>query len=306
MLVTIRVKTKGGPGSGNWGHAGRKGQRGGSIPRDSGMSIASGSTWLERYETVKGKPHPYALELKKERETREKQDASLKKYAARMREGELSHKEVAKRLGMTEDAVKSRIRDLDTEKTVEAIRTGKLSIKQAAVHLSMDEAKVKAIAGDTGKRSYTRSPERDRSGDFDFYSVNAESGMKFKKKDTELPGQMVIDPATGKMAVAMNYTKNAARADYQDIAYYGGMKKPGAHVRISRASTRDRWVVDSPGTGNLFGLKASQAAVGNMKKTAQHLLDVGFDGNALVQMTVGNRVVTQSISDWISANITVF
>jgi len=43
-----------------------------------------------------------------------------------------------------------------------------------------------------------------------------------------------------------------------------------------------------------------------MKKTAQHLLNVGFDGNALVQMNVGNRVVTQSISDWISANITVF
>jgi len=84
------------------------------------------------------------------------------------------------------------------------------------------------------------------------------------------------------------------------------MKKPGDQVRISRASTSDPWVVDSPGTGNLFGLKASQAAVGNMKKTAQHLLDVGFDGNALVQMNVGNRVVTQSISDWITANIAVF
>jgi len=70
MILQVKVKEvgeKGGPGSGNWGHAGIPGSVGGSIPRDSGMSIASGSTWLERYEAAKGKPHPYALELEKER-----------------------------------------------------------------------------------------------------------------------------------------------------------------------------------------------------------------------------------------------
>jgi len=34
----------GGPGSGNWGHAGRKGKRGGSLPRWSAMSVKSGKT----------------------------------------------------------------------------------------------------------------------------------------------------------------------------------------------------------------------------------------------------------------------
>jgi len=70
--MKLIVRIKGGPGSGNWAHIGRAGVVGGSAPRDSGMSIASGSTWLERYERVKGKPHPYAAELKKDPTTSEK------------------------------------------------------------------------------------------------------------------------------------------------------------------------------------------------------------------------------------------
>jgi len=38
----------GGPGSGNWGHAGRKGQRGGSLGRSTAMSIKTGQRWRER------------------------------------------------------------------------------------------------------------------------------------------------------------------------------------------------------------------------------------------------------------------
>jgi len=66
--MKILVRIKGGPGSGNWAHIGRQGVVGGSAPRDSGMTISKGSDWLERYERVKGKPHPYALQLQKDKE----------------------------------------------------------------------------------------------------------------------------------------------------------------------------------------------------------------------------------------------
>lgn len=55
----------GGPGSGNWGHRGRPGKRGGSLPRESGMSIKSGQDWLERYKVKAGKEHPFAAKAKK-------------------------------------------------------------------------------------------------------------------------------------------------------------------------------------------------------------------------------------------------
>jgi len=45
--VALVLTEKGGPGSGNWGHAGVKGQRGGSAPKSgmgSAMSLASGPT----------------------------------------------------------------------------------------------------------------------------------------------------------------------------------------------------------------------------------------------------------------------
>lgn len=45
----------GGPGSGNWGHAGRPGLRGGSLPRSGAMSIR-GKDWRERQQQAKGAP----------------------------------------------------------------------------------------------------------------------------------------------------------------------------------------------------------------------------------------------------------
>lgn len=46
---------KGGPGSGNWGHTGRLGERGGSISNRTAMTIERGSTAAARQETVSGR-----------------------------------------------------------------------------------------------------------------------------------------------------------------------------------------------------------------------------------------------------------
>lgn len=48
------ITRKGGPGSGNWGHAGRKGSRGGSLPRSTAMSLSTGATAQERQEAARG------------------------------------------------------------------------------------------------------------------------------------------------------------------------------------------------------------------------------------------------------------
>ena len=44
---------KGGPGSGNFGHAGRPGKRGGSLPRDVAMSLRTGPTAQERQRAAR-------------------------------------------------------------------------------------------------------------------------------------------------------------------------------------------------------------------------------------------------------------
>ncbi len=49
----------GGAGSGNWAHLGRPGQRGGSAPREAGMTIGKGHDWLQRYKATTGRDHPY-------------------------------------------------------------------------------------------------------------------------------------------------------------------------------------------------------------------------------------------------------
>lgn len=84
--MIILVKVKGGPGSGNWAHIGRQGVVGGSAPRDSGMSISKGSDWLDRYERVKGKSHPYALQLKKDKEQHQKAVDNVAENIARAKE----------------------------------------------------------------------------------------------------------------------------------------------------------------------------------------------------------------------------
>jgi len=62
----------GGPGSGNWAHVGRPGKRGGSAPRKDGMTVARSKDWLARYEEKAGKPHPYAEQLKREKDAQSK------------------------------------------------------------------------------------------------------------------------------------------------------------------------------------------------------------------------------------------
>ncbi len=47
------VTQKGGPGSGNYGHAGRRGMRGGSMPRSSAMSLSTGATAGERQQQAR-------------------------------------------------------------------------------------------------------------------------------------------------------------------------------------------------------------------------------------------------------------
>jgi len=61
VVATPEVVTKGGPGSGNWGHAGRPGQRGGSVPKSFAMSLATGRDWQERQQAAReaaGKSKP--------------------------------------------------------------------------------------------------------------------------------------------------------------------------------------------------------------------------------------------------------
>jgi len=62
----------GGPGSGNWahlgGHKGPEGKllRGGSRPRDAGMTIAKGKDWLQRYTKASGREHPFEKVMRKQ------------------------------------------------------------------------------------------------------------------------------------------------------------------------------------------------------------------------------------------------
>jgi len=59
-IARVIINIKGGPGSGNWGHRGRPGKRGGSSLRSVGLSPTSGKDWLQRYEKKTGKKHPTA------------------------------------------------------------------------------------------------------------------------------------------------------------------------------------------------------------------------------------------------------
>ena len=63
-----RIAILGGAGSGNWAHAGRPGQVGGSVSRTTGMSIKSGPDWEKRQKEAKGESFEYgrpATELNK-------------------------------------------------------------------------------------------------------------------------------------------------------------------------------------------------------------------------------------------------
>lgn len=81
MKIKVIRKTKGGPGSGNWGHAGRPGMVGGSISRSHSMSLRSGTDWLERYQASSGKPHSQAEEAKIYKQSQDALAAEAKKKA---------------------------------------------------------------------------------------------------------------------------------------------------------------------------------------------------------------------------------
>lgn len=53
-LIELFSTLKGGPGSGNWGHAGRPGAKGGSALRSVAMSITTGPDYKVRQASVKG------------------------------------------------------------------------------------------------------------------------------------------------------------------------------------------------------------------------------------------------------------
>jgi hypothetical protein len=59
--IIKREEAKGGPGSGNWGHAGRKGKRGGSAPRTSAMSLRTGATADLRQQIAKNPERDVAV-----------------------------------------------------------------------------------------------------------------------------------------------------------------------------------------------------------------------------------------------------
>lgn len=54
-IALAELEIKGGAGSGNWGHAGRAGKRGGSVSRGVAMSRTSGRDWQSRQAAAKGK-----------------------------------------------------------------------------------------------------------------------------------------------------------------------------------------------------------------------------------------------------------
>ena len=78
-MTYINISIKGGPGSGNWGHIGRPGKRGGSSPRGAGLSPTSGKDWLQRYEKRTGREHPTAAAERKRQAEAERKRLAKKK-----------------------------------------------------------------------------------------------------------------------------------------------------------------------------------------------------------------------------------
>lgn len=84
-LSYLFQKLKGGAGSGNWGHAGIVGHRGGSSPRSFAMSRTSGRDWQERQqakvEATKAPAKPFEFPVNKETE------AKAEKYVTNLMNG---------------------------------------------------------------------------------------------------------------------------------------------------------------------------------------------------------------------------
>jgi hypothetical protein len=269
IKVTIRKRVKGGPGSGNWGHAGRPGAVGGSAPRSQAMSVRSGQDWLERYQSAAGKTHPLKTQIAKaaeERQARQDLEGKLTRY----------------------------------------YQEGKMSLSQVASELGISESDAQTIVGKPteGKRKYTKYAQPDPSGGLDFYELTAGSAYKMRENVTEQPGRMVIDNTTGKMALAMDSGRAGIKGDYQDISYYGNIKaKPLQQVRLAKASILDPWRVEQAGTGRLTGTAADRKALDNITRTAEHLIAAGFPANQLLNFKMGVRDVSATLDQWVRGKV---
>ena len=269
IKVTIRKRVKGGPGSGNWGHSGRPGAVGGSAPRGQSMSVRSGQDWLERYQTRAGKTHPEAEKIATERQAQQARQDLEKKLTRYYQEG-------------------------------------RMSISQVASELNLSESDAQNLVGKAteGKRKYAKYAQPDPSGGLDFYELTAGSAYKMRENVTEQPGRMVIDNATGKMALAMDSGRAGIKGDYQDIAYYGNIKtKPLQQVRLAKNSILDPWRVEQAGTGRLTGTAADRKALENITKTAEHLISAGFPANQLLNFKMGVRDVSATLEQWVKGKV---
>jgi hypothetical protein len=269
IKVTVRKRVKGGPGSGNWGHAGRPGAVGGSTPRSNSMSIRSGQDWLDRYQTAAGKTHPVAEKIASERQAQQERQDLEKKLTRYYQEGNMS-------------------------------------ISQVASELKISEEDAQTLVGKAteGKRAYTKYAQPDPSGGLDFYEMTAGSAYKMRENVTELPGRIVIDNATGKMAMAIDSDRKGITGDYQDISYYGNIKaKPLQQVRISRGKMLDPWRVESAGINRLTGTAGDRKALENITKSAQHMLAAGFPANQLLNFKMGVRDISATLEQWVKGKI---
>jgi len=105
--MKIIVRVKGGLGSGNYGHAGIPGKRGGSVPRSSHMPLKS-SGWMEKYEGTSGEVH------QRERDEREayREAEEERDYQANLRT--LEKYGIVKLDELEEEAEKQYVKDYDS------------------------------------------------------------------------------------------------------------------------------------------------------------------------------------------------
>jgi len=252
IRITIRKRTKGGSGSGNWGHSGRPGQVGGSA-----------------YQSISGKPHPEAEKIASERQAQQARQ------------------------------------DLE-DKLTRYYQEGKMSLSQVAAQLNISESDAQTLVGKPteGKRKYTKYAQPDPSGGLDFYELTAGSAYKMRENVTEQPGRLVLDNATGKMALAMDSGRQGIKGDYQDIVYYGNIKaKPLQQVRLSKNSILEPWRVEQAGVGRLTGTAADRRALENIAKAAEHLISAGFPSNMPLNFRMGVRDISATLEQWIKGNV---
>lgn len=121
------VTRKGGPGSGNWGHAGRKGQRGGSLSKSTAMSLVTGPTAQERQETAKGEKPQIAGPARAGKALFEGNQEASKEYTRRMDEWRPRYEANAEKMSreITTEGHKRQMMGSLLDKQVSALETAK-------------------------------------------------------------------------------------------------------------------------------------------------------------------------------------